>query len=138
MEGFRSNNHLCRCCRSFFELRIKPGNLTRWLITHPEPRHDTDWYEHWPTFADLVQAATHGCHLCALFLLQVSPNERSMFALHEKNAMQRNAIGLSDGRDRAVGRYDLSLHNPLLERLRMKDHALARCMTLQLQPTEGS
>ena len=61
-----------------------------------------------------------------------------MFALYEKNAMQRNEIGLSDGQDRAVGRYDPSLYNPLLERLRMKDHALARRMTLQLQPTERS
>ena len=61
-----------------------------------------------------------------------------MFGLYEKNAMQRNEIGLSDAHDRAAGRYDLSLYNPLLERLRMKDHAVASCMTLQLQPTQGS
>ena len=61
-----------------------------------------------------------------------------MFALDERNAMQKNGIGLNDGRDRAVGRYDLILHNPLLVRLRMEDHVLWRRMTLQLQPTEGS
>ena len=61
-----------------------------------------------------------------------------MLALDKTNAMQRNEIGLDDGRDRAVGRYDLFLHNPSLERLRMKDHVLWRRMTLQLQPTEGS
>ena len=60
-----------------------------------------------------------------------------MFALYEKNAMQGNEIGLSDARDRAAGRYDLSLYHPVLQRLRMRDHAVASRMTLQLQPTEG-
>ena len=114
------------------------GGIERWRMTHDEPIHETDWYEHWPTFADFVQAATHGCHVCALFLLQVPPKERSMFALYEKDFMQRNEIGLSDARDRAAGRYDLSLHHPLLERLRRRDHAVESRMTLQLQPTEGS
>lgn len=107
-------------------------------MTHDEPEHEIDWCKHWPTFADFVQAATHGCHLCALFLLQVSPKERSMLALYEKTAMQQYQIGLSDAGNRAAGRYDLSLYHPLLERLRMRDHAVASRMTLHLQPTEGS
>jgi hypothetical protein len=58
-----------------------------------------------------------------------------MLALYEKNAMQQYQIGLSDAGNQAAGRYDLSLYHPLLERLRMRDHAVASRMTLASSAT---
>ena len=124
-----ANDHLCNYCQSFFDKILIPGNLGRWIkedgkierwsANHRETRHEMQWQAHWPTFCKFMKSAYHGCHLCALFLLQVSGKERSKFqAFESKNPTKALKMGIQDARHRKAGRYDLLRSHGTLEGLR--------------------
>ena len=87
------NDHLCNYCQSFFDSTLILGNLVlrtiedgkieRWSENHSEADQKIQWDHRWPTFCEFVKSAALGCHLCALFLLQVSGRKRSMFQSYE-------------------------------------------------------
>ena len=145
MVHMSANNHLCDHCRSFFDESLSPGNLIlwfgsdgkieRWRESHSERRRESDWRDHWPTFLDFMKSASQGCHLCALFLLQVPPHKRLIFqALKSNYPLQSLCMRIQDAQRRAAGRYDLFLAHYVFGGLK-KDRLTT--MELQMQPTEG-
>ena len=120
------NDHLCSHCRSFLDQVQQPGNrpgwtipggkIIRWKQVSDEPMQKVHWFPHWPSFCAFMSSARSGCcHLCALFMLQVSPKERQVFAAFEDESSTRALeIGLQDAQHREAGRYELFLRHPIL------------------------
>lgn len=127
------NDHLCSHCRSFFDQVQHPGNrpgwttreagnVIRWNQVSDKPKQKVHWFPHWPSFRAFMSSARSGCcHLCALFMLQISPKERQVFAAFEDESSSRALeIGLQDAQHREAGRYDLYLKHPILWKLRQR------------------
>ena len=142
--------HLCHYCQSYFDRSLKAGNIIAWSRADGTRERwaennsltamqKVEWYPHWPTFSDFMKSAFDGCHICALFLSQISPLDREMIKTYETNYARLRAlrIGVQDSGNRAIGRYDLRLLLPLHD-VRMKQRSdLGSYMLLQMRPTQG-
>lgn len=145
-----SQGYLCHHCQSYFDRSLKAGNIAVWFRADGTSErwaerdsltamHKIEWYPHWPTFADFMKSAFDGCHICALFLSQISPNDRHLIKTYEPQFPELKAlrIGVQDGTHRAVCRYELRLLVPMLD-VRMKQRSdLGAYLRLQMRPTQG-
>lgn len=87
-----SGDHLCVHCKSCLDNipRIgrglgfipKEGQMT--ISPVPENEQEVNM-PHWPTFNEFLNSASENCHLCALFLLQLSPSDRLQILNWEKD-----------------------------------------------------
>ena len=140
--------HLCRYCRTYFDRSLIAGNTSQWQgvdgkrqlwrNTHGETRlRPIEWSPHWSSMVEFMQSASDGCHLCSLFMLQVSPKERAIFKACESRCPKKVLrIGVQDSADRAIGPYDLYLSHPLLENI-LRKHFVPQRLCLQMRPTQG-
>ena len=145
-----ANDHLCSHCRSFFDQVQHPGdrprwttreggNVTRWSQVSDKPKQQIHWFPHWPSFRTFMSSVKSGCcHLCALFMLQVSPKERQLFlAFEDENSTRALEIGLQDAQHRQAGRYDLYLKHPILWKLRRRHSHLSDLPRLNIRTSES-
>lgn len=96
-----------------------------------------EWRPHWPSIVELMQSASDGCHLCAPFLLQMSPQERVIFKTYESEYAKKYLhIGVRDSADRTIGPYDLYLSHPVLESLMKQRFAASHRLCVQMRPTQ--
>ena len=145
-----ANQHLCRYCHAFFSehldvthrrlWRNSEGKIERRQQPYDKNNHRITWRPHWPTFIEFMDSAMRGCHLCALFLLQVTPHEQHMFRSFEPTNTKRSCkIGIQDALDRRLGRYDLELSHPIFEDMQKKlSNRTRNTMILHMQQTNGS
>lgn len=142
--------YLCHHCRSYFDRSVKAGNIIYWRQADGTSERwaekysltamqEVEWYPHWPTFSNFMKSAFDGCHICALFLSQVSPNERDIIKTYEPKYVKWRAlrIGVQDSANRAIGRYDLRLLLPILDIWRKQRSDLGCYWLLQMRPTQG-
>ena len=140
--------HLCQYCRAYFDQSLTAGNTRQrqgvdgkrhlWTNTHGKTRlRPIEWSPHWPSMVEFMKSASDGCHLCSLFMLQVSPKERAIFKTCESRCPKKGLrIGVQESADRAISPYDLYLSHPLLENILRKDLVPQR-LCLQMRPTQG-
>ena len=136
----RTQGHLCLCCDLFFQY-VRKG----WVL-HPQETVDKaivsvtnseHLYPHWPKFFQLIDAATHGCHICRLFLSQLTTKEQESLLNFERTNRQHGTIQLLlPSRYRQAGQHRVRIYfqPPIEMQLRNSGEAFAN---LSMDQTEG-
>ena len=94
------NAHLCLCCDSFFqrvqkiffssiyEKLVRDGSITS-VDEKFRSSNGYDAHAHWAGLSQLSKAVDEGCHICRLFLSQLTKSERDRLAnLDQKQPLQ--------------------------------------------------
>lgn len=100
-------------------------------------RKDRAVLQHWPDFNAFLRSAVEGCHICSLFLLQLSQEVRNRLQNYKsKEFPERGLITIEESKYKDAGLYEMTLIYPMpddVQHLRGNNPS----MTLHLKPTTG-
>ena len=140
----RINEHLCNECNQIFEKasRIwRPPEIERedgGASFMMAPQEDKEYFPHKPSFSNFQDSASKGCHLCSLFLLQVSPDHRTRIVTHQPaDSVTFGRIHLQRNCREPAAAYEICLSYPMPTNIVEERRAMGSLMRLHLCSSRG-
>ena len=144
----KTHDHLCLYCDLFFE-------HAKWAWDHRSSKGASDesrindsktiqtkryMYPHWPKIYQLIAAATHGCHICQLFLSLMTEEEQESLLNFEKMNSQHGTIQLYSPSRQPDGALYVRLQFGAPREVPLevqKPHTKVKVLDLTIEQTKG-
>jgi hypothetical protein len=101
------------------------------------PKAESEFSQHYPSFHEFEQSASKGCHMCALFMLQLSERDRVSMRMHKVEGKGHGLITIRRHMLPTRAMYEVLLKYPMPKDMVVTGLGDHHFLKLYLRPIDG-